>query len=125
MYAGVYFIAQLVVPTAGNLFNFLPPTDADAELVGKYIAYRKTQLNSKYVAMMEERSLDINAGTNTVTFGKQKHGWVYNHASWQGQPFFPYYDNLMQFPTLLDIINHERLSCGVVEPRWLNFLEEN
>lgn len=128
MYAGVSFIAQLVTPRNGeysNLFQFLAPDKADAVLVGKYIAYRKTALAAWYVSKMEERSLDIDGGGNTVTFGKREHGWVYNHASWQDQPFFPYQDDAVQFPTLLDIINKERSYSGVIDPKWLKFLEEN
>jgi len=125
---GTYWIAALVVPDpndAYNVYGFQQPDEQDAELVGQYIAYRKSWYGGTYLRKMNERSLDIDSGFNTIVFAKTARGWVQSRQSWTRQVLFPPRDDERQFATLRELMTDEEIFGGIVNKEFADFLEKN
>lgn len=122
-------IAGLVVPKENtpedphrNLYNLQVPSEADAALVGQYIAYYKHYWHGvNAIRVMEERVIDIDSGANTIVFAHAAHSWVYRRVSWQNQIFFPRAADEHHFDSLHDLLLH--VVGDYSELRWLEFLE--
>jgi hypothetical protein len=125
---GNYWIAALVVPDpndAYNAYGFQEPDEQDAELIGQYIKYWKSWYGGPYLRKMEERSLDIDSGCNTIVFGKTARSWVYSRQTWTRQTLYPRYDAERQFATLRELMTQERTVAGIANQDFVDFLEKN
>jgi hypothetical protein len=111
LYPGWSFLATITVPREGRQDflgeGFLPVTEDDAILVGKYITYyRKHWYNARYMRELDRMPLDLDGGANTVSFARMEQGWVFRRFSWRDQAFAPYRDAKVQYPTLLELMDH-------------------
>lgn len=125
---GTYWIAALVVPDpndAYNTYGFQEPDEQDAELVGKYIAYRKSWYGGAYLRKMNERSLDVDSGSNTIVFAKTARGWVKSRQNWTRQVLFPSRDDERQFATLRELLVHDQSLGNVADEEFIDFLEKD
>lgn len=126
-----YYIACLVFPYPGDkiaeIWQTQEPDEDDAKLLGQYIDFRIHKwYNSRWIRLMREKSLDIDSGVNTVSFRKSAKGWHYARLTWRsGPPFIPILSDPKQFPTLLEIIDHERSIGGKPDVRWEEYKTVN
>ncbi len=120
LHTSYYLIAALVDPEDSdspyaNIWGFQHPTDADAELLGKYIDYKiRSWFRESYIKQMKEMPLDIDSGWNTTTIAKMEHSWVYRKMTWEGQPYSPtkYPKVEASYPTLLALLDHIERNWG-------------
>lgn len=125
------FVAALVVPQPDDelarIWEFIAPEEADAELLGQYIQFRLSRWYSEhFISQLRERELDYDPGVNTVSFVKTLGGWRFSRASWRtGTPFIPTRDDLVQYPTLLELLDRERQEGTYRDEKWDKFKLDN
>lgn len=84
-----YEVALVVPPETPRTFDpwrAVWPTEAEAEVAGSLIGYRRTWYNDRWQAEMLQRPLDVDSGTNTVVLMKREDGWSYRRATFRGGP---------------------------------------
>jgi hypothetical protein len=94
-----------------HLYGAIEPTEAEAEVIGCYIDFRRSYYRESWAARMLERPFDVDDSTNTVVLLKTERGWQYRRASFRHGPW-PFWDDPKQaeFPPtragLLALLNH-------------------
>ena len=64
------------------------PTEAEAQVIGSYIDFRRSWYSSHWAKEKLERPLDVDEGTNTVVLLRTSSDWAYARASWTDGPAF-------------------------------------
>lgn len=124
---GPFYVACVVVPQKGDalaeIWNFETPTEAEAKIIGHYIVFRLRLWNSEhFIAQLKSEPLDIDRGINTISFVKARGGWRFSKASWSmGSPFWPTLDFATQYENLIELMDFEETTNGVINPRWTEF----
>jgi len=123
--SNTYFIATLAAPEE-NIWgsDYLEATDDEAALIGSYIQYRMSDYYESYQAASRKQPLDIDSGVNTTGFAKLERGWIYNKATWRGQPFAPRIDE-EQYSNLMDLIDRMESFAGRPNERWSEWKTKN
>ena len=114
----MYFVATLAAP--GETYwgrDFLEATEDEAALIGSYIQYKMSDYYEHYQAQSRRHVVDIDNGVNTTGFGKMERGWIYNKATWQGQPYAPRMDE-EQYPNLIELMDRIETFASAPSPRW-------
>ena len=83
-----------------DLYGAVWPDEAEAEVIGSYVDYRRSHYRDRYAKEMLERPLDVDATTNTVILLKTESGWRYRLDSWRhgAWPFFNDPDEQAKYP---------------------------
>lgn len=88
-----------------SLYDAIWPTDEEAAVIGSYIEHRVQHwYNDSWQARMRARALDVDSGTNTVTFRKKADGWTYTRATYDHGMFYPVYSKPQYAPTKAGLI---------------------
>lgn len=123
------YVAALAMPEGTNLWRLKEPNEQDAALVALYIQYMLERwYYQNYIESLKKLPIDIDPGTNTITFAKTGRGWVYRRATWKNQLCWPIFDNEIQYSSLLDLVDkietHSDLNGGyTMNEKWVTFKE--